>query len=77
MAQLTMKKLVPVAILAVAAGLAYMAWRRTQSSAAGEGAATPASGFDALFRAAFGGTAAPAPGPAPAPASVADGSTQQ
>lgn len=75
MAQLTMKKLVPIAILAIAGGLAYMAWRRTASSAAGEGAATPASGFDALFQKAFGGAA---PTVAPASSSTAaDGSTQQ
>ncbi|MCM3565922.1 hypothetical protein [Hydrogenophaga intermedia] len=72
--------LIPLAILGIAGVLAFAAWRRSQASNAGEGAATPGAGlsFDGLFDSVFGGaTAAPAPAPvaAPAPAAATDNGT--
>ncbi len=74
--------LIPLAILGIAGGLAYMVQRRAKAQAAGEGAADPASaatGFDRLFESIFGAgsiaaTPAPAPAttPAPAPATTVD-----
>jgi hypothetical protein len=64
--------LIPLAILGIAGGLAYMVSRRAKQQAAGEGAAEatdPASGLDRLFDSIFGpGSIAATPAPAPSPA---------